>query len=229
MRKCSLCGAKNPDSAISCTHCGAPLYIQQQDQGYTTPNQSVTPTEAQSPAQGAAQVVTQGANTPVAVVDFKRGLPIMGILSTLVFIVIVAVSSLSSGGLSYPLLAFVFILVAATLINIVGRNRSGLARIRYEFYPDSMKVEYGRGSTSVPYTEFEDVTLRGNRIIVDLKPGAQVRRVIVPQNPPVSGGSSTLYEWLSSKIKVEGENSEGDSADQAEPSEPVNPGAPPAP
>jgi len=63
---------------------------------------------------------------------------------------------------------------------------------------------------------------------VDLKPGSQMRRIIVPQNPPVSGGSTTLYEWLNSKIKAE-ENSEGDSADQAEPSAPVNPGAPPAP
>jgi hypothetical protein len=229
MRKCSLCGAKNPDSAVSCTNCGAPLYIQQeeqtyQQQTYTASSQGGTPAEAQNPPQG----VTQGANTPVAVVDFKRGLPIMGILSTLVFIVIVAISSLSSGGLSYPLLAFVFILVAATLINALGRNRSGLARIRYEFYPDSMKVEYGRGSTSVPYTEFEDLRLRGGRIIVDLKPGSQMRRIIVPQDPPVSGGSTTLYEWLNSKIKAE-ENSEGDSADQAEPSAPVNPGAPPAP
>ncbi|PSO07127.1 hypothetical protein B9Q04_12515 [Candidatus Marsarchaeota G2 archaeon BE_D] len=225
MRKCSLCGAKNPDSAISCTNCGAPLYIQQQEETYTPPNQSVTPTEAQSPAQ----VGAQSANTPVAVVDFKRGLPIMGILSTLVFIIIVAVSSLSSGGLSYPLLAFVFILVAATLINVVGRNRSGLARIRYEFYPDSMKVEYGRGSTSIPYTEFEDIRLRGSRIIVDLKPGSQMRRIVVPQNPPVSGGSTTLYEWLSFKVNVEEENSGEDSAGQAESSPAVNPGAPPAP
>jgi len=110
----------------------------------------------------------------------------------LVFIVIVAISSLSSGGLSYPLLAFVFILVAATLINALGRNRSGLARIRYEFYPDSMKVEYGRGSTSVPYTEFEDLRLRGGRIIVDLKPGSQMRRI----GPPKPTGEWGIHHPL---------------------------------
>ncbi|MEM0119905.1 MAG: zinc-ribbon domain-containing protein [Thermoprotei archaeon] len=223
MPKCNVCGAKNPESAISCTNCGAPLYTQTQEQTYTPPTQVGAPNEKQSPALGE----TQGANTPVAVVDYKAGLPVMGIVSTLVFIVIVAVSSLLSGGVSYPILAFVFILVAFTLVNMVARSRLGLGKLRYEFYPEYMKIEGGRISTTMQYSELSNVTLMGSRIIIDLTGTSRMRRIIVPQNPTLSGGSS-LYAWLSSKVKAQ-EDSGGDSTDSNEPSEPVSPNEPPAP
>jgi ribosomal protein L40E len=220
MTKCGVCGATNPSSAIACVKCGAPLYLQPQSTNtQTTPRMDGVPST--QPADNASQ-------TPVATVDYKRGLPVMGIVSTIVFIIIVVVGSLSSGAVSLPIVVFAVILVAITVINIVGRNRTGVGTLRYEFYPNNVTINYGRGSTTVPYSDFDDVELRGTRIIVGFKPGSRMRRIIVPGNPTVSGGSTTLYEWLSSKITSE-QGSQTDSAVGPEQPGDVNSDAAPGP
>jgi len=212
--KCSVCGAKNPDLAVSCANCGAPLYLQQPSTSTTgSPQPSETKGDAEEAAQTAQPQQADSSQAPVAVVNYKRGFPVAGVVSTALFALVVAVSSLTAGGLSYPLLAFLLVLVAVTVINAVGRNRVGLGRLRYEFYPTAMNVNYGGRVMSLPYSEVESASLHANRIVLEFKSGSHVRRIVVPDNPTVSG-STTLYEWLNSKIKREdSEGAEGGTQD----------------
>lgn len=182
--KCSRCGAKNPDYAVSCTNCGAPL--QAGGAWGQAPQSSTQSGQAQPAAQG-----------PVATLEYRPGLPVVGLASTVVFGVAVLLTWLVSGGLSYISLGFLLLLAATTAINMFGRNRLGL--VRYEFFGDSLVVHYRWRSFAVAYSEVEQVTLGQNRVILRLRPGVWPGKLIVPGNPPVQG-SSTLYEWLSARV-----------------------------
>lgn len=160
----------------------------------------------------------------MATVLYRPGPALLGIASTLTFTVIVIATFLLSGGVSYPILAFLAVLVGATLLNAFGRTR--LARLRYEFYQDRVSINYGRGSVDIPYSDFEDVRLGPNRLVIELKPGARFRRLVVPGNPPVEG--KTLYEWLSARI-AGAEGSPGEGSGWFEPAGGSGRGAPPAP
>lgn len=193
MPKCRVCGAKNPASAAACISCGSPLYSE----------------EAQSVSEGSVDVQPsppagpQPAAGPVAVVEYRlrRTRRVAGTLGLVGLLVPFLVAWLVSGRFDYSAFAVLIALAAGSAITDFLRGRRGFA-VRYEFYEDVLKVDYGVFSRSVAYAEIVRVELRRpDRIVLYLRRGGLAGRIVVPGNPMI-GGSTTLYDWLGTRIAV---------------------------